>query len=68
MPSSEIHPKKVLLLHKGVNKKMFIRFHQNKCSKSLLISLSKSFVTKGGMRLSSKREERQERNKKKKKR
>ena len=30
----------------GVNKNMFVRFHQNKCSKSLLISNLKSFVAK----------------------
>jgi hypothetical protein len=30
----------------GVNEKMFVRFHQNKCSKSLLISLSKILLQK----------------------
>ena len=30
----------------GVNKNMLVRFHQNKCSKSLLISLSKVLLQK----------------------
>ena len=30
----------------GVNKNMFVRIHQNKCSKSLLISLSKVWLQK----------------------
>ena len=30
----------------GVNKNMFVRFHQNKCSKSLLISLLKVLLQK----------------------
>jgi hypothetical protein len=43
---------------------MFVRFHQNKCSKSLLISLSKALVAKGGMRLSSKRKKERKKGKK----
>ena len=52
----------------GVSKNMFIRFHQNKCSKSLLISLSKVLLQKEAWGYHQKKKERKKEKEKEKKR